>query len=52
MLVEASFEFRKICIKAFIHFRETNKIGLQNVHMTQTEGVKEAKYTAETFQIE
>ena len=52
MLVEASSEFRKICIKAFIHFRETNKIGLQNVHMTQTEGVKEAKYTAETFQIE
>ena len=51
VLVEASSEFRKICIKTFIHFRETNKIGLQNVHMTQTEGVKEAKNTAETFQI-
>ena len=51
MLVEASSEFRKICIKTLIHFRETYKIGLQNVHMTQTEGVKEAKNTAETFQI-
>lgn len=34
MLVEASSEFRKIYIKIFIHFRETEKIRLHNVYIT------------------